>query len=306
MPTPVQASPALASESPASWADRKRHATVLGRRMAYVEQGRGRPVVLLHGNPTSSFLWRNVLPYLEGLGRVIVPDLVGMGDSDKLPADEPDRYGFASQARHLDAFLLEVGADRDVVLVVHDWGGALGFDWAHRHQAAVRGLAYMETLVRPLSLADLPRSFDGTVGAIKSDDGERLVLEENMFIEALLPALTQRSLSREEMDEYRRPFLRQGDDRLPMLVWAREMPLDGSPAEVAGRMEAYGSWLRASSVPKLFIDAEPGVFITGAVRELCRTFPNQEEASTKGLHFVQEDDPATVGTALAAWLGKLG
>lgn len=288
------------------WAAQKRHAEVLGRRMAYVERGEGRPVVLLHGNPTSSYLWRNVLPHLAGRGRLIAPDLMGMGDSDKLPPSEPDRYRFAGHARYLESFLAAVGADRDVALVLHDWGGALGFDWAARHEAVVRGVAYMETFVRPLTLADLPESFHPTLHAVRSSEGERLVLDENMFVEHMLPGLTQRTLTEAEMAEYRRPFARPGDDRAATLAWPREVPLSGEPADVAARIETFSAWLRQSPVPKLFINADPGVFVAGSVRALCRTFPNQREATVDGLHFVQEDSPDEIGRAVAAWLDGIG
>ena len=291
--------------SESAWQHQKRYVTVLGRRMAYVEQGSGRPMVLLHGNPTSSFLWRNVLPHLEGLGRLIAPDLIGMGDSDKLETDEPDRYRFVSHARYLEAFLAHVGADRDVTLVLHDWGGALGFDWACRHQVAVRGMAYTETLVRPISYSDLAESFHPVLRAVRSAEGEHLVLQENMFIEKMLPSVTQKHLSEEEMTEYRRPFSQPGDGRLATLVWPRELPIDCDSADVTERMTAYSQWLKKSTVPKLFINVDPGVFVTGSVRELCRSFPNQEEVTVAGLHFPQEDSPDALGIAVARWLKKL-
>jgi len=294
--------PARADES---WAGQKRRVSVLGHEMAYVERGEGRPVVLLHGNPTSSYLWRGVLPHLTVYGRMIAPDLMGMGDSDKLPAGGPGRYRFTDHARYLAAFLTAVGADRDVTMVLHDWGGALGFDWAYHHQHAVRGMAYMETFVRPLTLADLPESFHPTLRAVRSAEGEQLVLQENMFIERMLPGVTQRKLTEGEMAEYRRPFLRPGDDRAATLAWPREVPLSGEPADVAARMDAYSAWLREGTVPKLFVNADPGVFITGDVRALCRTFPHQQEVTVKGLHFVQEDSPDEIGQAVSGWLTGL-
>lgn len=291
---------------PSAWAARKRSASVLGRHIAYIEEGDGIPIVFLHGNPTSSYLWRQVLPHLKGFGRLIAPDLIGMGDSDKIPASEPDRYRFASHARYLDAFLNSVTNSREaVVLVLHDWGGALGFDWASKHPERVRGIAYMETFVRPLALADLPESFHPTLRAVRSREGERLVLDENMFIEKMLPAVTQRVLSNEEMAEYRRPYLAPGEGRLPTLQWPREVPLSGEPADVTERMNAYTEWLRTSVTPKLFIDADPGVFITGAVRKFASSFPNQEIAKVTGMHFVQEDSPQEVGAAIKTWLNRV-
>jgi haloalkane dehalogenase len=290
-----------------AWAREKRFADVLGRRMAYVERGAGHPVVFLHGNPTSSFLWRGVLPHVEAPGRwLIAPDLIGMGDSDKIPAGaEPDRYRFTCHARYLDAFIDEVVGTEPLTLVLHDWGGALGFDWAYRHQQRVRAAAYMETFVAPLTLEDLPESFRPTLKAVRSSAGEALVLDENMFIEKMLPGVTQRALSADEMAEYRRPFLEAGDDRWPTLQWPREVPLSGEPADVHDRIAAYSAWLRTAPLPKLFIDAEPGVFITGRIRSLARSFPNQHHVVVEGLHFVQEDSPDEVGRAIAGWLQRI-
>lgn len=290
-----------------AWAREKRFADVLGRRMAYVERGEGHPIVFLHGNPTSSFLWRNVLPHVEAPGRrLIVPDLIGMGDSDKIPAGaEPDRYRLAGHARYLGAFIDEVAGAEPVTLVLHDWGGALGFDWACRHQRRARAIAYMETFVAPLTLQDLPEFFRPTLQAARSSAGEDLVLEENMFIEKMLPGVTQRALSPDEMAEYRRPFLQAGDDRWPTLQWAREVPLSGEPADVDDRVAAYSGWLRTAPLPKLFIAAEPGVFITGRIKALASSFPNQHRVAVGGLHFVQEDSPDEVGQAIAGWLERI-
>jgi haloalkane dehalogenase len=286
------------------WAREKRFADVFGRRMAYIERGVGHPVVFLHGNPTSSFLWRGVLPHVEASGRrLIAPDLIGMGDSDKIPPGaEPDRYRFASHARYLDAFIDKVVGTEPLTLVLHDWGGALGFDWAYRHQQRIHGIAYMETFIAPLTLEDLPESFRPTLMAVRSPAGETLVLDENMFIEKMLPGVVQRTLSADEMAEYRRPFLAAGDDRWPTLQWAREVPLSGEPADVHDRIAAYSAWLKTASLPKLFVDADPGVFITGRIRKLASSFPSQRRVVVGGLHFVQEDSPKEIGRAIASWL----
>ena len=275
--------------------------------MAYIERGVGHPIVFLHGNPTSSFLWRGILPHVEARGRrLIAPDLIGMGDSDKIPAGaEPDRYRFACHARYLDAFMDEVVGTDPVTLVLHDWGGALGFDWAYRHQQRIRAIAYMETFVAPLTLEDLPESFHATLKAVRSPEGEVLVLNENMFIEKMLPGVTQRELSEDEMAEYRRPFMKPGDDRWPTLQWPREVPLSGEPADVHDRIAAYSEWLKTAPLPKLFIDAEPGVFVTGRIRSLASSFPNQGRVPVKGLHFVQEDSPSEIGEAISGWLERI-
>ena len=303
----ISGRPNVTPPAGSAWAREKRSVGVLGRRMAYVERGEGHPIVFLHGNPTSSFLWRNVLPHVEAPGRrLIAPDLIGMGDSDKIPAGaEPDRYRLAGHARYLGAFIDEVAGTEPLTLVLHDWGGALGFDWAYRHQDRVRAIAYMETFVAPLTLEDLPESFRPTLEAVRSPAGEALVLDENMFIENMLPGVTQRALSADEMAEYRRPFLEAGDDRWPTLQWAREVPLSGEPADVHHRIAAYSAWLTTAPLPKLFIDAEPGVFITGRIRRLASSFPNQHRVVVGGLHFVQEDSPGEVGRAIAGWLERI-
>lgn len=281
----------------------KRYAEVLGSRMAYVEQGQGPPIVFLHGNPTSSYLWRNIMSPLSALGRCIAPDLIGMGDSEKLPDAGPGSYTLAENQRYVDEFLARVGANRDVTLIVHDWGSALGFDWARRHADAVRGIAYMEAVVRPMAMSEWPSA--GIFQKMRSADGEELVLGGNTFVEKILPRSIMRKLTDEEIDEYRRPFRNAGEDRRPTLTWPRQMPLDGEPADVVAVVEAYGRWLATSAVPKLFINAEPGAILTGGMRDFCRTWPNQSEVTVKGIHFIQEDSPSQIADALAAWVKAL-
>jgi haloalkane dehalogenase len=279
----------------------KKRVSVRGRQMAYVEVGSGDPIVFLHGNPTSSFLWRDVMPHCAALGRCIAPDLIGMGDSDKLESSGPDRYRFVEHREYLDALLEALDVRERVTLVVHDWGSALGFDWARRHAGAVAGIAYMEAIVEPLTWADWPEAARGIFQAFRSPAGESLVLERNLFVEAVLPGAVLRRLGDAEMDEYRRPFLRAGEDRRPMLTWPRQIPIDGEPADVAAIVRAYAEWLATSSVPKLFVDAEPGSILVGRQREACRRWPAQREVTVRGSHFVQEDSPAEIGMAVAAW-----
>jgi haloalkane dehalogenase len=279
----------------------KRRIAVLGREMAYVETGSGSPIVFLHGNPTSSYLWRNVIPHLADQGRCIAPDLIGMGDSDKLEPSGPDRYRFVEHREYLDAFLEAVGVRHDVTLVVHDWGSALGFDWARRHADAVRGIAYMEAIVRPITWADWPEAARGIFQGFRSPAGEEMVLERNLFIEAVLPASILRRLSDEEMGEYRRPFATPGEGRRPMLTWPRQIPIEDEPADVVAIVRAYGEWLAGSPVPKLFVNAEPGAILIGAQREFCRTWPHQREVTVRGAHFIQEDSADAIGAAIADW-----
>jgi len=274
--------------------------------MAYVDVGQGNPIVLLHGNPTSSYLWRNVIPHLNGLGRCIAPDLIGMGDSDKLPDSGATSYTFVEHRRYLDALLECLGVTERVILVIHDWGSALGFDWANRHRKAVKGIAYMEALVRPFTWEDVGQQLRRVFEALRSPAGEQMALEQNIFVERLLPGSIQRSLSDAEMAEYRRPFLEPGEARRPTLSWPRQIPFDGEPNDVAQLMGAYAEWLPTSDVPKLFIRAEPGAILSdGALLDFCRGWRSQTEVTVRGLHFLQEDSPDDIGQAIAAWIRRL-
>lgn len=277
----------------------KRRVAVLGSEMAYREAGHGDPIVFLHGNPTSSYLWRNVIPHVADLGRCIAPDLIGMGDSNKVPGIE---YRFADHRRYLEAFFEAVGVRDSATLVVHDWGSALGFDWANRHGDAVTGIAYMEAIVRPVTWNDWPELSRDIFEAMRSPAGEKIVLEKNVFVERILPASILRTLSDQEMDEYRRPYRRAGEDRRPTLTWPREVPISGEPRDVVAVVEDYGRWLSESDVPKLFINADPGAILVGAQREFCRTWPNQTEVTVAGTHFIQEDSPDEIGVALRRWI----
>ena len=283
----------------------KKRAQVLDHNMAYVETGEGDPIVLLHGNPTSSYLWRGIIPHLTGLGRCIAPDLIGMGDSDKLEASGPDRYRFVEHRRYLDAFLEQVGVNDKVTFVVHDWGSALGFDWANRNRHAVKGLAYMEAIVQPLTWTQWPEAALRVFQGFRSTNGESMILTSNLFVERVLPGSIMRELTDEEMAEYRRPFLEPGESRRPTLTWPREIPIEGEPEDVTEIVGNYAVWLRQSPIPKLFINAEPGAILVGEQREFCRTWPNQTEVTVPGIHFIQEDAPDEIGQAIADWLRAL-
>ena len=280
----------------------RRTANVLDSEMTYVETGNGDPVVFLHGNPTSSYLWRNVIPHLSGQARCLAPDLIGMGDSGKTPDGS---YRFADHARYLDAWFDALGLTERVVVVGHDWGSALGFDWACRHPERVKGIAYMEGIVRPMTWDEWPEQARNIFQAMRSPAGEEMVLQKNVFVERVLPASIMRTLSDEESAVYRRPYLEQGESRRPTLTWPRQIPLDGEPADVVELTQRYADWLAGSDLPKLFINADPGIILTGAQREFCRTWPNQREVTVQGLHFVQEDSPDEVGQALAEWYTSL-
>ncbi len=280
----------------------KKRISVQGREMAYVEVGEGPPIVLLHGNPTSSYLWRNVIPHLEGLGRCIAPDLIGMGDSEKLPNSGPGSYRFVEHRSYLDGLLDALDVRDQVTMVIHDWGSALGFDWASRHRDAMRGIAYMEAIVRPVRWEEWPKAVTPVFQAFRSPQGEAMVLEQNVFVEQILPGAVLRKLGEEEMAVYRRPYLEPGESRRPTLTWPREIPIDGEPADVVEIVEDYGRWLQESDLPKLFVNAEPGAILRGAARDFCRSWPNQREVTVRGTHFLQEDSPDEIGRAVAAWL----
>ena len=282
-----------------------KYITVKGLKMAYQEEGKGAPIVFLHGNPTSSYLWRNVVPHLKGLGRCLVPDLIGMGESDPLSESGPGSYRFKEHAGFLEELLQKLEVEKDAILVGHDWGGALLFHWAMQHPDAVQGIVYMETIVSPVSWRDWPEDAKGIFQGMRSEAGEKIVLQKNLFVEGILPNSVLRKLTEEEMNVYRKPFLEEGERRRPMLTWPREIPIEGEPEDVCSIVTAYGKWLQDCEIPKLFINAEPGSILTGRQRQFCRRFRKQHEVTVKGSHFIQEDSPDEIGTAIAEFTEKL-
>jgi len=278
----------------------KRHVEVLGARIAYSESGSGRPIVFVHGNPTSSVIWRDVIPAVSSTGRCLALDLIGMGDSSKVGSGARS-YRFLDHRTYLDAFMSILEVDRDVILVGHEWGAALLFDWARRNSGAVAGIAYMETFVTPLRSADLPDHVRPVIQALRTDAGDELVLAGNLVVERLLQAWSLDALSDATLAEYRRPFAMVGEDRRPSLTWPREMPLDGEPSAVVDIVADYEQWLASNPVPKLFVNAEPGLLLTGRARDVARRFPNQTEITVPGIHFLQEDSGREIGRAIAEW-----
>jgi len=276
-----------------------------GKRMAYIDEGQGSEdwtIVLQHGNPTSSYLWRNVMPHLQGLGRLVACDLIGMGGSDKLDDSGPDRYHYAEQREYLFALWDELDLGERVILVLHDWGSALGFDWANQHRNRVAAIAYMEAVAMPIDWSDFPGPMRNIFQGFRSPEGESMVLEQNVFVEQVLPASVRRALTDEEMDHYRKPFRNPGEDRRPTLSWPRNIPIEGEPADVVATVEEYGAWLAQSDVPKLFIKGEPGALIRGRALDFVRTWPTQTEVSVPGVHFIQEDSADEIGAALASFV----
>lgn len=285
----------------------KKHISVHGKSMAYVESGEGDPILFLHGNPTSSYLWRNIMPHLAARGRCIAPDLIGMGDSEKLENVGADSYRFVEHRHYLDGLLNALDVTDRVTFVIHDWGSALGFDWANRHRAAVKGIAYMEAIVRPMSWSEWPDAIRKLFKGFRAETGEQMILEKNVFVERVLPGSVLRGLSEAEMAVYRRPFETPGEDRRPTLTWPRQIPLDDEPADVVAIVQRYAEWLQTSAdLPKLFVNAEPGAILIGAQRDFCRTWPNQTEFTVAGSHFLQEDSSDEIGHALLDWYQRLG
>lgn len=282
----------------------KKFIDIDGLEMAYHESGEGDPIVFLHGNPTSSYLWRNIIPYIRTYGRCIAPDLPGMGESGKLINSDDGSYRFVEHRYYLEAFLNRLGIDNNIIFILHDWGSALGFDWAYRHSDSIKGIVYMESIVRPALWSDLTEKFKAFLIDLRSDKGDGMILQNNLFIETLLPSLIIRELSNTEMSNYRLPYLQTGESRRPMLTWPREIPIEGDPSDTYDIINAYSKWLPDTSIPKLFINADPGMILTGERRKFCRSWKNQEEFTVKGLHYLQEDSPDEIGEGIAAWLGK--
>ena len=289
----------------------RRRAVVLGRSMAYVEAGAGRPVVFLHGNPTSSYLWRNVIPHVAPVARCIAPDLIGMGDSDKLPSSGDDAYRYAVHREHLDGLLDALGLGDGVVMVGQDWGSVLAFDWARRHPGRMSGIVHFEAIVTPFTWEEFPENPEDTDSTrrwferLRSAEGERMILEENMFVETRVPSRTLRDVTEEEMDAYRRPFAEPGEDRRPTLTWARSVPVSGEPADVVATVEINAAWLRETRVPKVFIRGRPGGLIQGPRIDFCRGLPNTREIVVPGIHYLQEDSPDEIGQAVADLVREL-
>jgi haloalkane dehalogenase len=284
------------------WRDKKKTVEVNGRNMAYVEMGQGDPIIFQHGNPTSSYLWRNIMPQLSDLGRCIAVDLIGMGDSDKLPNSGPDRYTLKEHQEYLYGAWDALGIKDNVTFVIHDWGTALGFDWCRQHPGAVKGVAHMEGIVKRVPWDDWPEAATDVFRTFRSPAGEEVVLEKNIFVEGVLPSSVIRKMSDEEMDAYRAPFINPGEDRRPTLTWPRQIPLGDEPNDVCETVDAYGAYMKDADMPKLFIAGDPGMIMNGATGEFARSWKNTSETTVKGLHFLQEDSPEEIAAAVKSWL----
>lgn len=270
--------------------------------MGYVEVGTGSPIVFLHGNPTSSYLWRNILPYAEAFGRCIAPDMIGMGDSDKLPDSGPGRYDFKTHSSYLDDLFAQLDITRDVTLVVHDWGGPLGFDWAYRNQAAIKGFIYMETTVRPSAPGSSTAGGRRFTDMFKTEKMERRVLENNFFVETLMFGGLKDVLTEDDKAVYRKPYLTPGESRRPTLDWPRQIVVDGEPGWLYDLEKEWSDWMAKNTIPKLFFNADPGITLTGANRKFCQAWHNQVEITVPGTHFIQEQSPQLIGESIRNWL----
>ena len=282
----------------------KKMIEVLGKQMAVHDSGSGQSVVFLHGNPTSSYLWRNIIPHVSSQARCIAPDLIGHGDSDKLDDTSSGQYSFVQHREYLDGVLDALNLGDEIILVIHDWGSALGFDWANRHRDRVAGIVFMEAIVRPVTWEEWPNLARPIFQAFRSEAGEEMIIERNLFVEAVLPGSIIRNLSQPEIDEYRKPFV-EPQHRRPTLTWPRQIPIDGKPVDVVEIVQSYADWLSESPVPKLFINAEPGAILTGPQRDFARSWPNLTEVTVKGSHFIQEDSPDEIGQAINDWMKGL-
>lgn len=283
----------------------KKKVLIGDKHIAYIEKGSGEPIVFLHGNPTSSYLWRNITPYLETAGRCISIDLIGMGDSEKLDNPDTNSYRFEEHFFYIEQVIKKLTDGQKITLVLHDWGSALGFNWSYKYPELVKGIAYMEAIVKELSWDEWNDKSKGIFQGFRSDAGEYLVLEKNYFIEKVLFGSIIRTLNDEEKKEYRRPFIEPGENRRPMLSWPREIPIDGEPENVCRIVNNYSNWMQENDIPKFFINADPGAIIQGTVRDFCRTWKNQREITVKGLHFIQEDSADEIGKALSKWYNEI-
>jgi len=284
-----------------AFASNKKRISINGKRLAYTESGSGDPIIFLHGNPTSSYLWRNITPHLESQGRCVCIDLIGMGDSDKLYNPDENSYRFEEHYHYINAAIESLTNGENITFVLHDWGSALGFNWCYHNPESVKGIAYMEAIVKELTWEDWRDEAKGIFQGFRSDAGESLVLEKNYFVERVLPGSIIRKLSDEEMEEYRRPFIHEGEDRRPTLSWPREIPINNYPENVCAIVNRYAEWMHTNDIPKLFINAEPGAITTGRIRDFCRSWKNQTEITVKGIHFIQEDSPDEIGNAISSW-----
>jgi haloalkane dehalogenase len=283
----------------------KKYKEIFGKKMAYLDSGEGQSIVFLHGNPASSFLWRNITPAVEGMGRIIVPDLIGMGDSEKLDGIDNPEYQYHGQYKYLSNLLDSLDLGNEINLIVHDWGSALGFQYARENSDRIKSITFMEAIVMPLTWDQWPENARNIFQLMRSEAGEEIVLEKNIFVERILLNDSAKGFSEEEKAEYIRPFKEAGEDRRPTLTWPRQIPVDGEPQEVISEVIKNGEFHKDSSIPKLFINADPGSILIGEQREFVRSWNNLKEVTVKGNHFIQEHSPKEIGEAIKSFIETL-
>ena len=282
----------------------KKFTNVFSKKIAYVDEGKGQPILFIHGNPTSSYLWRNIIKVLVNKYRCIAPDLIGMGDSDKLDSPSQENYSLKEHIKWFDGFIASINVDKKIILVIHDWGSAIGFDFAKKNPERIAGIVYMEAIVCPMKWDYWPEDATKVFKLMRSEVGEELILEKNIFVERILPSSIIRKLSEEEMNQYRKPFLKVGSDRQPTLSWPRQIPLEGEPEEVINIVNEYAEFMKKTYIKKLFINADPGSILIGPQREFCRSWLNQKEVTVSGKHFIQEDSPQEIADEINLWIDK--
>lgn len=286
----------------AAFSYEKKKIEIDGLAMAAVDAGDGDPIVFLHGNATSSYMWRNILPHCEGLGRLIAIDNIGQGDSDKLPDSGPTSYLLKEHQHFIDRTLDALGVTENVTLVMHDWGGTLGLTWARAHADRIKGLAFCEAILRDHpSWDEYPEALRGGLRRVRGPEGREMVMEDNFFVERIFTAGVMRDIEAETMAEIRRPYLGAPENRRPTLSWVRQIPVEGQPAFVAELVEDLSDWMAETPTPKLFIRAEPGQIMFEKDIDMIATWPALTTAMVKGLHHPQEDSPDDIGRAIAEW-----
>ena len=282
----------------------KKFIKIKNKNIAYIDEGKGNILLFIHGNPTSSYLWRNIINSLKNNYRCIAPDLIGMGESDKLDNPSQENYSLKEHIKWFDDFINGIKLDKKIILVIHDWGSAIGFDFAKKKPKRIAGIVYMEAIVRPMKWNEWPENATKAFKLLRSEAGEELILEKNIFVERILPSSIIRKLSDEEMNEYRRPFMEE-IARRPTLDWPRHIPINDEPPEMVSIVSSYEQWMSENEIPKLFINAEPGTILVGRQRECCRKWKNQQEITVTGSHFIQEDSPHEIGEAINTWMNEL-
>ena len=283
----------------------KKYIDVKGKKLAYIDQGKGDAIVFIHGNPASSYLWRNIAPNFIKSHRTIVPDLIGMGDSEKLGGVDNPEYSFNGHYNFLDEFLIKLNLGEKINLVIHDWGCGLGLKFARLHPEIISSITFMEGITVPLKWEQWPEAGTKIFKLFRSEVGEELILDKNIFVERILFADPITPMSDKTKEEYLRPFLNPGEDRRPTLTFPRNIPLDGEPNDTYVEINKNAEFHKNSNIPKLFINADPGFLLVGSQRDEVRNWNNLKEVTVKGNHFIQEDSPDEITAHIKDFINNL-